>query len=158
MQQAVDSNKKILTYPEIIGQSIAGSGLKDMDLAKAMYLTMEELRMPTAESMNIKNTVFLAHHTPDKKTAYLKIFNVDTFKNFLGNLEVYLRDAAKHGTDMFVYRYDNHSADAVFNHLRKKSIATVETHKTTDGDLLAVVLLDPKMVQKAPEKKSKKKK
>lgn len=156
--QPIDSNKKILTYPEIIGYAIAGSGLKGMELAKAMYVAMEEIRMPTAESMNIKNTVFLGHFTPDKKTAYLKIFNVDTYKNFLGNLEVYLRDAAKHGTDMFVYHYENHSAEAVFNHLRKKGIATVETGKNKDGDLLAVVLLDPKLVQNTSKKKVKPKK
>lgn len=156
--QPIDSKDKILTFPEIVGHAIAGSGLKGMELAKAILLTTEEMKMETARAINVKNTVFLGHYTPDKKTAYLKIFNVDTFKNFLGNLEVFLRDAAAHGTDMFVYRYDNHSADAVFNHLRKKSIATVETNKTTDGDLLAVVLLDPKLVQKNPEKKDKKKK
>lgn len=158
MQQVIDSNKQIITFPEIIGRAIAGSGLSTTDFQKAMMLTLKELEMPSAEAINVKNTVFLGHFTPDRRTAYLKIFNVDTFKNFLGNLEIYLRDALKHGTDMFVYRYDNHSADAVFNHLRKKSIATVETNKTTDGDLIAIVLLDPNMVQAAPEKKAKKKK
>lgn len=157
MQQAIDSKEKTLTFSEIIGQSIAGSGLKGMDLAKAILLTMEELKMETARAINVKNTVFLGHYTPDKKTAYLKIFNVDTFKNFLGNLEVFLRDAIENGTDMFVYRYENNSADAVFNHLRKKNIATVETNKTTDGQPIAIVLLDPKLVQ-APEPKKNKKK
>lgn len=156
----VDSKKQILMFPEIIGRSIAGSGVDSKKFQELMMLTLKELEMPSAEAINVKNTVFLGHFTPDKKTAYLKIFNADTFKNFLGNLEVYLNDALQHGTDMFVYRYENHSADAVFNHIMKKGIATVEKHKTTDGDLLAVVLLDPNMVQSdmgKPKKAGKKK-
>lgn len=154
MQQTIDSNKKLLSFPEVIGQAIAGSGLKGMDLAKALVMTIEEMKMDTAKAINVKNTVFLGHYTPDKKTAYLKIFNVDTFKNFLGNLEAYFRDAMHRGTDMFVYQYENHSADAVFNHLRKKGIATIDTHRNDDGQMIAIILLDPKLVSKpeAPRK------
>lgn len=156
----IDSKKHILMFPEILGHAIAGSGLDKLEFQKAMMLTLQELQMENTEAINVKNTIFLAHFTPDRKTAYLKIFNADTFKNFIGNLEVYLRDALQHGTDMFVYRYENHSADAVFNHIMKKGIGTVEKHKTTDGDLLAVVLLDPNMVQpaQAKPKKARKKK
>lgn len=161
MQQSIDSNKQILTFPEVLGHAIAGSGISTKEFPRAMMLTLHEMQMPSAEAINVKNTVFLGHFTPDRRTAYLKIFNADTFKNFLGNLEIYLRDALKHGTDMFVYQYENHSADAVFNHLRKKAIATVETHKTTDDKLIAVVILDPNLVQSPeaqPKKKSAKKK
>lgn len=153
--QPIDSKKKTLTFPEVVGHAITGSGLKGMELAKAIYMTLEEMKMPTAEAINVKNTVFLGHFTQDKKTAYLKVFNVDTYKNFLGNLEVYLRDAANNGTDMFVYPYTDNSADAVFNHLRKKSIATVETRKDKDGKMIAIIMLDPELVE-APEKNRKK--
>ena len=159
--QSIDSNKQILTFPDILGRAIAGSGVDKTEFQTAMLLTLKELEMPSAEAINIKNTVFLGHFTPDRKTAYLKIFNVDTFKNFLGNLEIYLRDALQHGTDMFVYQYESHSADAVFNHLRKKGIATIETHKNKDDQMLAVVILDPALVQnpetKQPKKPAKKK-
>lgn len=159
--QPIDSNKQILTFPEVIGRSIAGSGIDKLEFQKRMMLTLKELEMPSAEAINVKNTVFLGHFTQDRKTAYLKIFNVDTFKNFLGNLEIYLRDALQHGTDMFVYQYESHSADAVFNHLRKKGVATVDTHKNKDGQMIAVVILDPNLVQnpdvKQPKKSAKKK-
>lgn len=154
--QPIDSNKQILTFPEVIGRAIASSGIGKVEFQNELMLTLKELEMPSAEAINVKNTVFLGHFTPDKKSAYLKIFNIDTFKNFLGNLEIYLRDALQHGTDMFVYQYKDNSAEAVFNHLRKKAIATVETNKTKDGKLLAIIMLDPNLVQ-TPTKESRKK-
>lgn len=154
--EAIDSKKQILTFPEILGHAIAGSGVSKLDFQKSMMMTLEEIKMESSEAINVKNTIFLGHFTPDRKTAYLKIFNADTFKNFLGNLEVYLRDAASHGTDMFVYPYENHSAEAVFNHLRRKGIATVETRSDKSGKMAAIILLDPRLVE--PEQKPKKRK
>lgn len=155
----VDSNKRILTFPEVLGHSLAGSGLSKEKFQQAMMLTLKEMEMPTAEAINVKNTIFLGHFTPDRKTALLKIFNADTFKNFLGNVEIYLRDALAHGTDLFVYPYQNHSAEAVFNHLRKQGI-TVETRKGDDGQMLALVILDPQLLGDGakPAKAAKRKK
>lgn len=154
--QPIDSNNQILTFPEILGRSIAGAVKNTTEFQSAMMLTLKELEMESAEAINIKNTIFLGHFAPDRRTALLKVFNADTYKNFLGNLEIYLRDALQHGTDMFVYQYDNNSAEAVFNHLRKKSIATVETNKTKDGQPIAIIILDPNLVQveKQDNKKS----
>lgn len=156
MQQAIDSNKKILTFPEVLGHAIAGAVKDTTEFQKAMMLTLKELEMESAEAINIKNTVFLGHFSPDRRTALLKVFNADTYKNFLGNLEIYLRDALQHGTDMFVYQYKDNSAEAVFNHLRKKAIATVETNKTKDGQPIAIIILDNELVQAPEQKKSKK--
>lgn len=159
MQSTIDSRKRILTFPEILGHSISSSVRDKVEFQKAMMLTLKELEMESAEAINVKNTIFLGHFTPDRRTALLKVFNADTYKNFLGNLEIYLRDAFQHGTDMFVYQYDNRSAEAVFNHLSKKSIATVETHKNEKGQMIAILLLDTKMVkpEAKPNKKTKKK-
>lgn len=151
----IDSKKQILSFPDILVHAIAAGSASKLEFQKAMMLTLKELEMQSAEAINVKNTVFLSHFTPDRKTAYLKVFNADTFKNFIGNLEIYLRDALQHGTDMFVYIYEDSSADAVFNNLRKRGI-TVETNKNEKGQMIAIILLDSQLVQ-APEKKQNKK-
>lgn len=153
--QVVDSKKKILTFPEILGHAIAAASKDKQAFQKSLMMALEEIKMPSAEAINIKNTLFLGHFTPDRKTALLKVFNADTFKNFLGNLEIYLRDALQHGTDLFVYPYENHSAESVFNHLRKRNI-TIETRSSKDGKMVAVIMLDANLVKGKTEKPAKK--
>lgn len=145
--QTIDSKTKNLSLPEILVQSIAGSGLKGVDLAKQLAMTMEEVRMKNTEAIKIRNTVFLTHLTPDRRTAYLKLYNIDTYKNFLGNLEAFLKNAKARGTDLFVYPYNDNSAEAVFNFLQKNSIALVETRKNKYGEMMALIMMDPKLAE-----------
>ena len=63
---AVDSNKQKLTTPEIVIQTMESKTDTKNDLVNAMRLLAKEGSMENADTVQIGNTVFLAHRGKDK--------------------------------------------------------------------------------------------
>ena len=59
--QVVDSNKQKLTTPEIVIQTMESKTDTKNDLVNAMRLLAKEGSMENADTVQIGNTVFLAH-------------------------------------------------------------------------------------------------
>ena len=64
--QVVDSNKQKLTTPEIVIQTMESKTDTKNDLVNAMRLLAKEGSMENADTVQIGNTVFLAHRGKDK--------------------------------------------------------------------------------------------
>ena len=92
--KTVDSNKQELGIPEIISQSLEQlSNEDDPPIQAQMLSVVREGSMEGADTVQIGNTVFLAHRGKgeNKNKMVGRSFNVDTGRNFISNAMEYLR-------------------------------------------------------------------
>ncbi len=91
--QVVDSNKQKLTTPEIVIQTMESKTNTRDDFINAMRLLAKEGSMKNADTVQIGNTVFLAHRGKDKNKNKMVggLFNVDTVPNFTENYIKYFQ-------------------------------------------------------------------
>ncbi len=84
----VDSNKKVLTTPEIITASANQTGFpEDIPLEAVLLSIAKEGSLETADTIQIGNTVFLGQTGTGKNKNKMvgRAFNIDTGKNFVEN-------------------------------------------------------------------------
>jgi len=82
----VDSNKKVLTTPEIIAASVNQIGFpEDIPLEAVLLSIAKEGSLETADTIQIGNTVFLGQTGTGKNKNKMvgRAFNIDTGKNFV---------------------------------------------------------------------------
>ncbi len=91
--QVVDSNEQKLTTPEIVIQTMESKTDTKNDLVNAMRLLAKEGSIENADTVQIGNTVFLAHRGKDKNKNKMVggLFNVDTVPNFTENYIKYFQ-------------------------------------------------------------------
>ena len=141
--QPIDSKKRILTFPEVIGHALMLYGFKGEKFTKAALLLMEEMKVQGCEAVNINNTVFIGHYTPDRRTAVLKVLNADTHKNLLGNVQLFLQKSKEDGTDLFVYFHDDKTPTPIFSFIEQKKLGSIQTGKNEDGKFATIINLSP---------------
>lgn len=90
MQTIVDSNEKLLNGPEIIATA-ATELMPDTDPSVLLYTIAAETTLPSADLVQIGNTVFLAHRGKGEHKNKLvgRAFNLDTGRNFVDNVIKY---------------------------------------------------------------------
>lgn len=92
--KTVDSSKKELTTPEIVIQSaqqlLAG---EETSIQTALLTIAKEGSMESADTVQIGNTVFIAHRGEGKNKSKMvgRAFNMDTGRNFIANSIKYLQ-------------------------------------------------------------------
>ena len=92
--KTVDSSKKELTTPEIVIQSaqqlLAG---EETSIQAALLTIAKEGSMESADTVQIGNTVFIAHRGEGKNKNKMvgRAFNMDTGRNFIANSIKYLQ-------------------------------------------------------------------
>lgn len=92
--KTVDSSKKELTTPEIVIQSaqqlLAG---EETSIQTALLTIAKEGSMDSADTVQIGNTVFIAHRGEGKNKSKMvgRAFNMDTGRNFIANSIKYLQ-------------------------------------------------------------------
>ena len=95
--KTVDSSKKELTTPEIVVESITQlNNLQDevdLPLETALLAIAKEGSMESADTVQIGNTVFIAHRGEGKNKSKMvgRAFNMDTGRNFIANSIKYLQ-------------------------------------------------------------------
>jgi len=92
--KTVDSKKQELTTPEVVIQAVEQLGdTEDTPIQTALLTIAKEGSMENADTIQIGNTVFLAHRgMGDNKNKMVgRAFNVDTGRNFISNAVTYLQ-------------------------------------------------------------------
>ena len=89
--EMVDSKEKLLKTPEIVLISAQDIGTGDIPLPSALASVAKEGTLPNADTVQIGNTVFLAHRGEgkNKNKMFGRAFNADTARNYISNLVKY---------------------------------------------------------------------
>ncbi len=93
--QIVSSKQRLIEGPSIIPMAMSNLGVehfypkKELSLQQAMIATARETTLDKADTVQAGNTIFLSHEK-DKNMMVGRIFNVDTPKNFVGNMLEYI--------------------------------------------------------------------
>ena len=92
--KTVDSKKQELTTPEVVIQAVEQLGdTEDTPIQTTLLAIAKEGSMENADTIQIGNTVFLAHRgMGDNKNKMVgRAFNIDTGRNFISNAVKYLQ-------------------------------------------------------------------
>ena len=92
--KTVDSKKQELTTPEVVIQAVEQLGdTEDTPIQTTLLAIAKEGSMENADTIQIGNTVFLAHRgVGDNKNKMVgRAFNIDTGRNFISNAVKYLQ-------------------------------------------------------------------
>ena len=92
--ETIDSKQQKLDIPEIIIRAVQQlTGAEDAPMQAALLAIAEEGGMDSADTVQIGNTVFLAHRGKgdNKNKMAGRAFNIDTGRNFIANSVEYLQ-------------------------------------------------------------------
>ena len=89
--EMVDSKEKLLNAANIIAISAKDLGTDDIHLPSALASVAKEGTLPSANTIQVGNTVFLAHRGKgkNKNKMFGRAFNADTARNYISNLVKY---------------------------------------------------------------------
>lgn len=115
----------------------------DRPVDQALLLLLEELQLPNAEAIQFGNTVFVTHYAPESNTCAMYTLNIDTAKNVVKNGELYVRYLIKKGMKGFVTSYGVETFGKMFKQVEKKHLGVVETWKS-GNKFVTAVMFNPK--------------
>ena len=106
MQTVVDSKEKLLPGPEIIGISVTDLNPRE-EVAPLLIAIAQETTRPSADLVQIGNTVFLGHRGKGKNRDKMfgRAFNVDTGRNFIVNGFKYFTYLQKNGVTYYTTEF-----------------------------------------------------
>ena len=120
--QAVDSKETPLPAYSVIFGAMEEVGTGDVPPQAALIAIAEEMNMPRADVEQIGNTVFVGHRgkgdTENKMVG--RAFNIDTGRNFLNNIMMYITHLRRKGIDGYATQYANGVYDPIFKVLERK--------------------------------------
>ena len=89
--EMVDSKEKLLGMPSIVTMSMSANSKRP--LASALANAARQGTLPSADTIQVGNTVFLAHRGKDKNKNKMVggTYNVDTPENYANNIVEYLK-------------------------------------------------------------------
>jgi hypothetical protein len=109
MQTVVDSKKRLLSVSEIISRS-AIEVTPDVNPTILLGTITAEMTLPTADVVQIGNTVFLGHRSKEGKNTgkmFGRAFNLDTARNFVTNGFKYFTYLQKNGITHYTTEFSN---------------------------------------------------
>ena len=97
--ETISSSDRELPSGEIIVRAVQQIGAGDTPMATALAIIAKESTLPTIDTVQFGNTVFLANRGvgPNKNKMVGRAFNIDTGKNYLNNTLDYLEYIRKKG-------------------------------------------------------------
>lgn len=149
MIYTVDSKQKKLSMQEVMVRAMyAVKDKLDRPVDQALLLMLEELQMPNTEAMQFGNSVFVTHYAPESETCAMYVLNVDTGKNIVRNGELYVRHLLGRGIKGFVTSNDEEGYSKLFNAIEKKHLGIVDTWKSNNKFITAVMFNQKKQAQR----------
>ena len=106
--KTTNSNNNKLPSAEIIAKTLQQIGSKQVPFATALAIVAKEGSLETADSIQIGNTVFLAHRGKDANSNKMvgRAFNVDTGKNYIRNALEYMEYLHKKGITHYTTMFE----------------------------------------------------
>ena len=114
----IDSRKKKLGISDIILLSVEELTAPELR-PKMLALIAKESALPSADTVQFGNTVFLTHINKDKSKSIGRAFNVDTARNFIRNglkFADYIQDK---GVKKYITMYDDDVYDSAAKSWKK---------------------------------------
>jgi hypothetical protein len=149
--KTVDSNKQKLTTPEIVVESVKQlNNLQDevdLPLETALLAIAEEGSMESADTVQIGNTVFLAHSGKgeNKNKMWGRAFNIDTGRNFISNAMEYLRYLQNKNVTHYTTEFETDTLvpamQMIQKRLKKTSDSAMYIGVTEDDEYIVYVKL-----------------
>ena len=136
MAQLVDSNTQKLEMKQVI--KIAAENTKsEYSFDQVFMAIMKELTLPGSIVVQLGNTVFIAHRSPeDPGTAEMRALNADTAQNFLTNCEQFAKIAYdKYNIDTISSQYTDPTLNNIWAYVGRNRPANMgyNIKKTADG-------------------------
>lgn len=145
--EVFDSKKKRLSMQEIMIRALKNQlDTINVPLEVALLQLVEEIKMPGSEALQIGNTVFITHYSPESKVCAMFALNVDSARNYINNGEVYVRRLMSKGMKGFMTSYTKESFGVPFKQLEKLHLGIVQTNKK-DGKFVTSVLFNKAIKQ-----------
>ena len=90
--EMVNSKQKLLEMPTIVAMAASNVGTGKVPMASALASVAKEGTLPSADYVQIGNTVFLGHRGEDKNKNQMvgRAFNADIARNYIKNIVQYL--------------------------------------------------------------------
>lgn len=140
MMETFDSKKKKLTLQEVMIRALHNQlNTLTVPFDQALMQMMAELQMPNTEALQLGNTLFITHYSPQSPVCAMYALNVDTAKNYVDNGELYVRHLIKRGITGFVTSYKQESFGVPFKQIERNNLGIVDTTKTKGGNFMTIV-------------------
>lgn len=139
----VDSKKKRLSEGEIIVQAVLDSGATGQAAAVAMSLVVKEMDEPNVYPLAIGNTLFISHANTEKTQVFLRVVNVDTYKNLANNAELFLRRAKDSGVETIVYASPDNAHVSLMKQINELKVAVVQMERSKENGWYVFVIRFP---------------
>tara|TARA_R110002020_G_scaffold22872_2_gene76749 strand:+ start:31 stop:480 length:450 start_codon:yes stop_codon:yes gene_type:complete len=120
--EMVDSKQRLLKMPEIVIIAAYDVGTKGVPLPSALASIAKEGTLPSADTIQVGNTVFLAHRGKgkNKNTMFGRAFNADTARNYINNLVIYFNHLKNKGIINYSAQFDGEKLRNLLNIVKEK--------------------------------------
>jgi len=109
METVVDSRQEPLPGPTVITMALENAPKSEYSNQVKLLAISKELTMESADTVQIGNSVFLAHRgkKANKNKMVGRMFNVDTARNMIANYVQYLKILQNKGVTHFSFDIDD---------------------------------------------------
>ncbi len=114
----IDSREQKLDISDVILLSVEELTKPELR-AKMLALIARETALPSADTIQFGNTVFLTHINDDKSKSIGRAFNVDTARNFKRNGLRFAAHIQDMGVRKYVTMYEDDVYDSLFKNWKK---------------------------------------
>jgi len=139
----INSKKKQISQGEIIVHAVMDAGFTGQAAAIEMSKVVAELDQPNCYGITIGNTLFISHSNEKRTDVFLRVINVDTHKNLINNIEIYVRRAKSSGVKTIVYADPDSSTVTLMDHIKKLHLAIVQVERSKETGWYVFVLTFP---------------
>ena len=147
----VNSKKKRLQQGEIIVNAVLDAGLKGQNAAVAMSMAVEECGQPNTYTKVFGNTLFICHTDETRQQVFLRVINVDVYKNLEENVELFLRDAKHGGVKTIVYADPDVAHASLMQKINKSHLAVVQMERSKKNGWYVFAVQFPENMKKPAE-------
>lgn len=126
----INSKKKRLQQGEIIVNAVIDAGLKGQEASVAMSAIVAEATQPNTYTNAFGNTLFICHADETKQQVFLRVINVDVYKNLERNVELFISDCKKNGIKTIVYADPDTAHVSLMEKINKSHLAVVQMERS----------------------------
>lgn len=145
----IDSNQKQLSIPEVIVAAMQEQGVSKRMVGPYILSILKESSMPNTDVRTFGNTAFITHikEKEGMKAAFGRPLNADTARNYLKNVEEYIKSLVDQSVSHFITYYKDPRIDTVIKYIKlpkvQKRIGAeldVKTKKTNSNTVVGVIV------------------
>jgi len=95
-----------------------------------MSAIVAEATQPNTYTKSFGNTLFICHADQTKQQIFLRIINVDVYKNLGHNAELFISDCKKNGVKTIVYADPDTAHVSLMEKINKSHLAVVQMERS----------------------------